>query len=285
MAVYDESEGKRWIVFHTSPDLKTWTRADRIEGFFECPDLFELPVRGQPGQSRWVIYAADGQYLLGDFDGRRFKSDRPNKQRVWYGNFYAAQTFSNAPGGRRVQIGWGQGISFPRMPFNQQMTVPVELTLRETSDGLRMFAGPVEELASLRASRLVTGSRTIAPGRGMRHESAPDLLEIDLEGRVDATSALTLTVRGVPIVVDGRKKTISCGDVDAPLDLGDRPVRLRVLLDRRSLEVFADGGRVAISKGVDFPDAERGFGLSATGGDVRLDRFDVHELRSTWPAP
>ena len=46
MAVYDESDGKRWIAFYTSPDLKTWTFRSRIEGFYECPDLFELPVDG-----------------------------------------------------------------------------------------------------------------------------------------------------------------------------------------------------------------------------------------------
>ena len=44
MAVYDETDGKQWIAFHTSPDLKKWTFQSRIEGFYECPDLFELPV-------------------------------------------------------------------------------------------------------------------------------------------------------------------------------------------------------------------------------------------------
>src|SRR6185312_316185 len=68
MAVYDEFQGKQWIAFHTSPDLKAWTFASRIEGFFECPDLFPLLVLrlGQPtAQTKWVLYAADGKYLLG----------------------------------------------------------------------------------------------------------------------------------------------------------------------------------------------------------------------------
>ncbi len=49
MAVYDESDGKRGVAFHTSPDLKEWKYQSRIEGFFECPDLFELPVEGGDG--------------------------------------------------------------------------------------------------------------------------------------------------------------------------------------------------------------------------------------------
>ena len=97
-----------------------------------------------------MLYAADGAYVLGQFDGRKFTPDSKQKERVWYGNFYAAQTFSDTPDGRRIQIGWGNGIAFPGMPFNQQMTIPCELTLKSTAEGIRMFARPVAELASLR---------------------------------------------------------------------------------------------------------------------------------------
>ena len=163
MAVYDEFEGKQWIAFYSSPDLKKWSFESRIEGFFECPDLFELPVSGKPGESRWVLYAADGAYVLGQFDGKKFTPDSKQKQRVWYGNFYAAQTFSDTPDGRRIQIGWGNGIAFPGMPFNQQMTIPCELTLHSSAEGIRMFARPVAELASLRGK--TQSWRDLAPGR------------------------------------------------------------------------------------------------------------------------
>ena len=132
MAVYDETGGARSIAFHSSPDLKTWRFESRIDGFFECPELFELPVDGDcPARRLWVLYAADGEYRLGQFDGQRFAPET-GKLRVWYGNFYASQTFSDAPDGRRIQIGWANGIAFPGEPFNQQMTVPCELTLRPT---------------------------------------------------------------------------------------------------------------------------------------------------------
>ena len=72
------------------------------------------------------------------------------KIRLWHGNFYASQTFSDTPDGRRILIGWGNGITFPGEPFNQQMTLPCELTLRPTTEGVRLFARPVAELASLR---------------------------------------------------------------------------------------------------------------------------------------
>src|SRR6202789_961610 len=62
MAVYDETAGARSIVFHSSPDLKKWSFESRIDGFFECPELFELEVSGDDARRRlWVLYAADGE--------------------------------------------------------------------------------------------------------------------------------------------------------------------------------------------------------------------------------
>ena len=163
LAVYDSKAGKDGIAFLSSPDFKTWTAEGRIDGFFECPDLFELPVIGRSGESRWVIYSGDGEYRIGQFDGHAFQPETTRKERVWYGDFYAAQTFSQVPDNRRIQIGWGRNVAFPDMPFNQQMTVPVELTLRPTSDGLRLFASPVRELAGLRKQSLPTLERTVDP--------------------------------------------------------------------------------------------------------------------------
>ena len=81
MALYDEEEGKRAIAFYTSRDLKAWEFASLIEGFFECPEIFELPVEGTAGQRRWVLYAADGDYLIGTFDGRVFTPERGGRRR------------------------------------------------------------------------------------------------------------------------------------------------------------------------------------------------------------
>ena len=181
MAVYDETDNKRWIAFYTSPDLKIWQLANRIDGFFECPDLFELPIDNNDTNTRWVLSAADGKYMLGQFDGRRFTPDssagEPAKHQLWHGNFYAAQTYSDAPDDRRVQIGWAQGIEFPGMPFNQQMTVPVDLSLRTTNDGPRLHAWPSEEVESLRTTLHTWGDVRCAGreptrghyGRAIRH--------------------------------------------------------------------------------------------------------------------
>lgn len=283
MAVYDEAQGGQAIAFHTSPDLKTWTYASRIEGFFECPDLFELPVEGVPGRRLWVLHAADGRYLLGRFDGREFHPDQAEKKTLWHGDFYAAQSYSDEPDGRRIQIGWGRGVTFPQMPFNQQMAIPCELTLREAGDGVRLFALPVRELASLRERGTVLANLDLAPGRDPLAAMTGELLDLEGEFAVGDAKRIVLTLRGVPVVVDLEKNELSCRGKVAPLEPEGGRIGLRVLLDRGSIEAFGNDGRVALSAGVIPDDGNLSLGLAAEGGTARIVTLAVYPMRSAWP--
>lgn len=281
MAVYDEHEGKRWIAFHTSPDLKKWTFQSRIEGFYECPDLFELPVDGDAKKSKWVLYAADGKYVLGSFDGKEFKPD-PGKHTLWHGNFYAAQTYSDAPDGRRIQIGWAQGAAFPGVPFNQQMTVPCELSLRTTDEGVRMFAVPVKELDTLHGKGRDWKDLTVKPGDNPLADMKGELFDIRAEFQVGAAEQVGLTVRGVPVVYDVKKQELSCRGKAAPVKAAGGTIRLHILVDRGSVEVFANDGRVAISAGGVFSAEERSLAAFAKGGEARIKALTVYEMKSAW---
>jgi fructan beta-fructosidase len=287
MAVYDEHakdarvRPEQYVAFYTSPDLKTWEFRSRIEGYYECPDLFELPVDGAPGQTKWVLYAADGRYALGRFDGRVFTPDGP-KQQVRYGRFYAAQTYSNAPGGRRVQIGWAQGITFPGMPFNQQMTLPVELSLRATGEGPRLFANPVRELAALRAKSHPPRSGEIKPDVSLLAGIEGELLEIVAEIDPGRADTIGFRLRGHAVTWDTAKGLLTCGRESAPLRPEMGRLTLHLFLDRGSIEVFGNGGRVALSAAAPVQDKDRTLELSATGGPARVTKLEVHELRSAW---
>ena len=115
------------------------------------------------------------------------------KLQVWYGNFYAAQSFSNTPDQRRIQIGWANAAAFPGMPFNQQMTIPVELTLRSADDGLRLFAQPVRELRSLRGRKHEWAATSLAAGEDPLRTLKGDLFEIDVDFSPDGAKALGWT--------------------------------------------------------------------------------------------
>jgi fructan beta-fructosidase len=279
MAVYDEEGGKRSIAFHSSPDLKAWTFESKIEGFYECPDLFELPIEGEPGGKLWVLSAADGQYMLGGFDGHRFNPES-GKHRTWHGNFYAAQSFSDEPDGERIQIGWAQGIAFPGMPFNQQMTVPCELTLRPTDEGVRMFAWPVEQLDSLR----VRGQRwtDVKPTDDPVVGPTSDLLSVRIDARMGALGSISLSIPGASVAYDASKRLLSCGNLDVPMGTEDGRLRLRILVDRGSVEVFGNDGRVAISKGRDKVRTARPLVLSVKGQEALVRSMEIDELGSAW---
>jgi fructan beta-fructosidase len=282
MAVYDETEKARDIAFYTSPDLKKWDFRSRVAGFFECPDLYPLPVDGNASNVKWLLSAADGKYLVGQFDGTKFVKES-GKHQVWYGNFYAAQTYDSAPDGRRVQVGWGNGIAFPGMPFNQQMTVPVELTLRTTDDGVRLFAEPVKEIERLRDGEQAWKDLTLKAGEDLAPKVKGELFDLRADIRPAGAEQVILTPRGVPVIYDTKKAEVSCRGHTAPLKpRKDGTVRLRILVDRGSVEVFANDGQVALSAGVLVPVDNRSLLLSARGGEAKVSALTVHVLKSAW---
>lgn len=283
MALYDEADNKRAIVFYTSQDLKKWEFASRIDGFFECPEIFELPVEGEEGRRRWVLYAADGDYLIGSFDGRTFMPES-GKHRFSHGNcFYASQTYSNVPpeDGRRVQIAWGR-VEIPGMPFNQMMLFPVELTLRPTGEGIRMFARPVREIERLREKtcnwkdvEISSGSDPIGPVEG-------ELMHIQATLRPAGAAKCGFTVRGMPVTFDVAAGRLSCLDKTASLSLIDGVIRLELLVDRTSIEIFANDGQVYMPMGVILPEDNKSVRVLAEGGPIKVESLDIHLLKSAW---
>ncbi len=146
-------------------------------GVWECPDLYRLPVSGQPGKMRWILkiglnpgHIAGGsgeQYFIGQFDGTTFHPDEANGQIRWldYGrDCYCALTFNNdrQPGAPHMiawMDNWMYAGDVPTSPWRGQMTLPRELSLDTFDGALRVFQRPVRELASLRAQQLTfTGS-------------------------------------------------------------------------------------------------------------------------------
>jgi sucrose-6-phosphate hydrolase SacC (GH32 family) len=182
MVLYVGTNKGHTIHFLTSPSLKDWKLASVAEGggkgnyLFECPDLFELPVDGDIKDRKWVLVAANSEYAVGTFDGTSFTPQHSELVGHQGKGFYAAQTFSDIPAtdGRRIQIGWFQTPT-PGMPFNQSMTIPLELKLTATAHGPRLTWTPVKELQSLR-----TKSHPIEP-LTLKPDSSNPLAQIKAE--------------------------------------------------------------------------------------------------------
>jgi len=122
IAVYSLRAGKtpsapkrNGIAFYTSTDLRSWSERSWIDDYYECPDIFALPVDGDASRMKWVLSCAPGHYSIGEFDGTNFRPETPrlpspvSKQpsNAIPPPFYAAQTFSDHPDGKCVQLAWG----------------------------------------------------------------------------------------------------------------------------------------------------------------------------------
>ena len=97
------------IQFFTSKNLKDWTYTSKIDGLFECPDLFPLAVDDEAAQTKWVLTAASSEYIVGSFDGQTFTPETA-KLPGHRGRGFYAQAFSDLPNRARVQIG-GCGLT------------------------------------------------------------------------------------------------------------------------------------------------------------------------------
>lgn len=281
IAVFDEDpKVGRNIAIYTSRDLKSWKLESKIPGYYECPELLQLPVDGGAAGMRWVIYGADARYAVGQFDGRRFTPDHEGKRRVHWGNYYASQCFSNAPGGRVVQVGWAR-INMPNMPFNQTFSVPTELTLRTTGDGIRMFAAPIGELERLRRPHpQVIEERRLT-------EQQP-VASLDVQGQL---FDVVVTLR--PGTAE--KAILRFGDNGATCDFHSRKLdemplavkggraSFRVLVDRPMYELVGDGGACfKTSPRRDMGKPVRTISVTAEGGTLTIESLKAYRMTSVW---
>ncbi len=280
-AVYHEENDKRWIAFYSSPDLKDWTYTSKIEGFYECPELFEIRVEGTK-QAKWILYGADGSYMVGSFDGKEFSPESEQLTFQYGKTFYASQTFNNIPAedGRRIQIAWGRTDS-PGMPFNQCMLFPVSLTLRETADGLRLRPAPVEEIELLHQDPITLVGQYLEPGRYEAPFTPGETLHMVAEWSRNKPGKTVLTIAGFPLVIDTDGNTVTFGEYIAPLPESGEKINLEILLDRLSLEIFVNDGAVYMPQYLDPEKRTKEYAIS-TDSELRLESLTVWPLKSIW---
>jgi fructan beta-fructosidase len=284
MAVYDDTPaiGPN-IAFYSSKNLKDWEHQSHLPGYYECPELYQLPVldaKGNPTQvSKWVTAAADGAYAIGEFDGKTFKPDHKDKHRVFHGAYYAAQTFSQTPHGRRIQIAWAR-IDMPDMPFNQTFTFPHELTLRHTPDGIRLFAEPVREIEKLRKKQHQVSGKALTENAPVELNVAGGLFDIRATFELGDASKIGLAFGTEEVTYDVKAAKLDW----APLKPVDGKISIRVLVDRPMLEICGNGGRVYVTKkrANPGPAAIPVVKAFAAGGRARIVHLEVNELKSIW---
>jgi sucrose-6-phosphate hydrolase SacC (GH32 family) len=291
------------------------------------PDLFELPVDGpgrceggDAGDRRWVLVIGVGsggraggtgtQYFIGEFDGTTFTSENARETVLWAdhgADFYAAQSWNGVAHGRRIWAAWMNNWTYaqdiPTSTWRGTLTLPRELALTRTAQGIRLVQQPVAELQSLRKKRWRWDNESIAAGSSLLDDLSGETLEILAGFQVDgATTADRVGFRlrtgedehtTIAYAVEDRTLFVDraqSGQADfhpgfpaihtAEMRPIDDAVRLHIFVDRSSVEVFGNDGQVVMTERI-FPDGDSvGLELFAEGGKAVLRSLDIYALNA-----
>ena len=284
-------EGKHWVMvlnernghsIYTSENLREWMYRSHVDGFWECPDFFPLPVDDNPNDVRWVMLGASNTYMIGRFDGKTFTPES-GKHRFSTGAIYAAQTFNNVPDGRRIQIGWAD-IDHRGMPFRGQMLLPTELTLRRTKDGVRLLSKPIKEVASL-LTPLYEGEHMMneqEANAALKRHAAQDGLHLRATLHLTYATSAGLRLDGQNIVdYDMNRNTIN-GQFYSPQNPTSMSLTMDVYIDRTSVEVFVDDGHYSYSMGRRPANDGQQTHLEFWGTEIGVSGLHIDAVESVW---
>lgn len=275
----------------TSADAKTWTQIQELalEGCTECPDFF--PLSDPSGVERWIFSGANGAYLIGRFDGLKFSPETELLHYEQGRNAYAGQTWNNAPDGRCIQISWMAGGRYPEMPFNQQLSIPLELSLVGSGKNVRLNRWPAHEIEGLRRSRITIDQQTLANGKPLVTATSAKLFDVSFTVYKQQTSAFYMMIRGHSVIFDWAENTLSIESSGINKVVPDRTqiqlpdedgLSIRLLVDKTSIEIFINGGVISAS----FCFLPDGYVdplvMSSYSGEQRIENFELYELDSIW---
>ena len=263
-----------------SADAKSWERFQdlTLPGVTECPDFF--PLEDDNGNERWIFWGAKGKYLVGSFDGNEFVPETEALTSEYGTNGYAAQTWSDTPDGRRIQLSWMQGGLFPEMPFNLQMSIPVELSLVGSGSNVTMKRWPVSEFTSLQKQTTNPGMQNVTGRKPLTIETEAKLLDVTFSATRREEGVLYTSIRGQSMVLDWKANELRFKDHTIALDNSAAP-EFRLLIDKASVEIFINGGMITGSFSF-LPGAYEHPLVMHSDADQSVDIREVHELSSVW---
>lgn len=286
----------RWF---TSKNLTDWEFASDLmrDWAFECMDVVFLPIDDNKNNPKCLIYDASFDYEIGEFNGKEFVSDTESLKNV-RGNYYAAQTFNQTPNGRAVQIGWMRGgpnsAALFDVPHNQQMAFPVELKLRSTPAGVRLFCWPIEEIDSLVKTTHDIGAVTLSDGANALSEIDDlDLVDLEITFSFGDAEQIVFELPRLSMRYDVQEQALLFSGIDNQgavrettcldkLSPQDGKVSLRLLVDRLSVEAYAFGGATFAAHYLHPLNGPESMSIHATGGDAEVHQLTIRELESAW---
>jgi fructan beta-fructosidase len=261
------------VELYSSPNLINWTKESEIGknlfahgGVWECPDLLSF---NHFGKTVWVLLVSMNpggpnggsatQYIVGDFDGHTFKPYTTDIKWMDYGpDNYAGVTFSNV-GNRKILIGWMSNWNYanvvPTEKWRSAMTVPRELRLvkqASNSNEFLLLSTPVKELKN--AFVQIMSKENVIPNRIDIKDIKATHFEIILSNTYNEKLFIGYHADKKQFYIDRTNAGVSNFNqgfaavaVASRLTLSNDYMDLSILLDKTSIELFADGGRTVMT--------------------------------------
>ena len=284
-------------------------------GVWECPDLFELPVDGT-NEKKWVLLCnlnpggpfggSATQYFVGTFNGKEFVNESPSKTKWmdWGKDHYATVTWSDAPDNRRIAIAWMSNWQYandvPTFQYRSPNSVPRDLSLFTVDGETYLQSAPSPELLKLRdiskkRSFKVNGTRTIKDMIA-GNEGAYEI-ELTIENQhADVIGFRLYNDKGeeVDMQYDMKEKKFSMdrrksGEVGfnenfpmltwTTIESGKDELKLRLFVDKSSVEAFGDGGRFVMTNQVFPSEPYTHIDFYSKGGAYKVDSFVIYKLK------
>ena len=255
------------------------------------------------------------QYFVGNFDGKRFVVDEefnrrlaPESRWVDYGtDNYAGVTWSNVQD-RKITIGWMNNWDYamkaPTYPWRGAMTIPRTFKLVQTEDGLRLASWPVTEVASIGSAqkKMFNNERVVSSfefNDAVTETSTYELtmaLEdagrngfiLELSNDLSQRILIGFSPEENRFFIDrtesgkGDFSSDFPGRHYAPRLVKSRTIPLRILVDRSSVEVFADEG-LTVMTDLFYPEKVLGkLSLRPSTGEIVIKTATLTGVEKVW---
>ncbi len=305
-------DGSGTILLYESEDALHWKYVSVVAAchnqfgqMWECPDLFHLDGEDVLLTSPQEMAAIGLEFhpgnanicLIGKFDKKLHHLMRERVQAIDYGlDFYATQTLETEDG-RRILIAWMQnwetsGCQPQGLRFLGQMTIPRELSIRNG----RLCQNPVRELEQYRGVKIdyrnvMINGETSLRGINGRYVDMTVTVRPGNENSMYKWFRLYVARDGEHFTYLRYKPETGTVRVDRthsgfphdivnmrefPVTLQNGALKLRIILDRYSLEIFVDDGAQAASFVLYTPEEASSISF-ASDGPVLID-VEKYEL-------
>ena len=162
------------------------------------------------------------------------------------------------------------------------MSLPYRLKLCRSGLGLKLFALPVSEIESLRETPHTWSDAQLKAGENPLAALSGDLWDIDAEIAPGSATEFGFSVRGRKVVYRVKEKQLLNGEAVAGMNQEDGRIRIRILVDRTSVEVFGNDGEVVMPCCFLPDEAAPSLEMFARGGTAQIVSMRIFKMQSIW---